>query len=249
MMPEISIILPVYNSERYLEYTLASILCQSMTDFEVIAVDDCSTDNSLRLLYEWAERDDRIRVIANEKNMNVAAVRNKGIAQANGKYICFIDSDDIWYSNKLERQLALMKQIDCDFCCTEYEMIDSEENFIKNHMINKKEIILKDLLKENYIGCSTVMLKAEVAKHYSMKGDFAHEDYVYWLELLQDGFKGSVLNERLVQYRVSQSGRSADKRKAAYGRWQIYRKHLKFGVIKSAWYFFHYAINGVKKYL
>ena len=247
-MPEITIILPVYNGERYLNRTITSILQQTMPDFELIAIDDCSTDKSLQHLQEWAQRDSRIQVVTNTQNMGVADARNKGIALAKGEYICFVDSDDTWHSDKLERQMNFMKQSLCDFSCTAYVMVDDEGKFMKNRFINKQQIVLEDLLKENYICCSTVMLKAELAKQYSMNGSYAHEDYVYWLDLLQNGANGMVLDETLVQYRVAQSGRSANKGKAAQGRWQIYRKHLHYGVVKSARYFMHYAMNGIKKY-
>ena len=248
-MLQVSIILPVYNSEHYLNSTLVSILQQTMPDFELIAINDCSTDQRLQILQNWAQRDNRIQIAANEQNIGVADTRNKGITMAKGEYICFVDSDDTWHSEKLECQLNFMKQSCCDFSCTAYARVDDEGKFMKNRFINKQQIVLEDLLKENYICCSTVMLKTELAKQYSMNGSYAHEDYVYWLDLLQNGANGMVLDETLVQYRVAQSGRSADKGKAAQGRWQIYRKHLHYGVVKSARYFMHYAINGIKKYL
>lgn len=247
-MPEITIILPVYNGERYLNRTITSVLQQTMPDFELIAIDDCSTDQSLQILQNWAQRDNRIRIAANEQNLGVADTRNKGITMAEGEYICFIDSDDTWHSDKLERQLAFMKQSNADFSCTAYAMVDDEGKFMKNRFINKQQIVLEDLLKENYICCSTVMLKTELAKQYSMNGNYSHEDYVYWLNLLQNGAKGAVFAQVLTRYRLAQSGRSVNKGKAAQGRWLIYRKHLKFNIFKSIWYFIHYAVNGAKKY-
>ena len=248
-MPQVSIILPVYNSERYLNRTITSILQQTMTDFELIAINDCSTDHSLQHLQEWAQRDSRIQVVTNTQNLGVADTRNKGIALAKGVYICFIDSDDTWHNDKLERQLAFMQQTDSDFSCTAYAMVDDEGKFIKNRMIDKQQIVLEDLLKENYICCSTAMLKAEIAKQHKMNGYYAHEDYVYWLELLQSGAKGHVQNQLLTRYRLAQTGRSANKGKAAQGRWQIYREYMAYNLVKSAWYFMHYAINGIKKYV
>jgi len=247
-MPEISIILPVYNSERYLKRTISSIQQQTFIDYEVIAIDDGSTDGSLELLQDWSQNDIRVRVIANMQNIGVAEVRNKGIIQAQGKYICFIDSDDTWHNDKLERQLAFMKQSNADLSCTAYAMVDDEGKFIKNRMIDKKIIILEDLLKENYICCSTVMLKAEIAKQHRINSDYIHEDFVYWLDLLQNGAEGMVLNQVLVRYRLAQTSRSANKGKAAQGRWQIYRRYLQYGIFKSAFYFLQYAINGIKKY-
>lgn len=247
-MPQVSIILPVYNSERYLYRTISSILQQSMQDFELIAIDDCSTDNSAQLLLSYAKDDSRIHVITNSKNIGVAEVRNKGIALAQGQYICFIDSDDTWQNDKLEQQLAFMRQNNSDFSCTAYAMIDDEGHFIINRMIAKQQILLEDLLKENYICCSTAMIKTEVIKQHKMNGNYAHEDYVFWLALLQNGAKGMVLDEVLTRYRLVQTGRSANKAKAAQGRWVVYRQYMHFGILKSAWYFVQYAINGIRKY-
>lgn len=247
-MPQISIILPVYNGERYINRTITSILQQTMTDFELIAIDDCSTDYSLQHLQEWAQRDNRIQVVANTQNLGVADTRNKGIALAKGEYICFIDSDDIWHSDKLAHQLEWMQRTDSDFSCTEYNMIDDNDAFIKHRTIHTQAIQYDDLLKENYITCSTVMIKASLAKQHRMNGAYVHEDYIYWLDLLKVGARGTVLQENLANYRLAQTGRSANKLKAAKGRWQIYRKYLRYNMVKTVWYFVHYAINGIKKY-
>lgn len=247
-MPEVSIILPVYNGERYINRTITSVLQQTISDFELILIDDGSTDNTRELLYNWARKDSRIQLIENDCNMGVAEVRNKGIALAQGDYVCFIDSDDTWHSDKLERQLTFMKHNDSDFSCTAYAMVNEEGKFIKNRIIPKQSIQLEDLLKENYICCSTVMLKTNIAKQHNMNGAYTHEDYVYWLELLQSGATGTVLNQILTHYRLAQTSRSANKGKAAQGRWQVYRQYLQLGKLQSAWYFLNYALNGIKKY-
>ena len=247
-MSQITIILPVYNSERYINRTITSIMQQTMIDFELIAIDDCSTDNSLQKLKEWERKDSRIQVLSNPQNMGVADTRNKGIGMAKGEYICFIDSDDAWHNDKLAQQLDWMQRTGSDFSCTAYDMIDDEGKFIKHRTIHTQVIQYDDLLKENYIICSTVMLKAACAKQHRMNGSYMHEDYIYWLDLLKAGAKGTVLQENLARYRLAQTGRSSNKVKAAQGRWQIFRKYLGFNIFKSIWYFLHYAVNGIRKY-
>lgn len=247
-MCKVSIILPVYNSEPYLNDTLASVVQQTETDFEVLAIDDCSTDKSVQILQQWAQRDNRIRVIPSSINIGVAAVRNRGIQLAKGDYIAFLDSDDIWKPYKLEKQLQLLEQTGKDFCCTAYNMVDNTGRYLKTRYINRTWILFQDLLKENYIILSTVLTCTEVAKQHIMNGTYAHEDYVYWLELLQSGAEGIVLDEVLAEYRLAQSGRSANKLQAAKGRWQIYRQYLGYSVPKTLWYFVQYVVNGVKKY-
>ncbi len=247
-MSIVSVILPVYNSERYLNRSITSVLQQTMGDFELLAIDDCSTDGSVQLLQRWAQKDNRIQVICNEANMGVAAVRNKGIALARGKYIAFLDSDDTWHNAKLEQQISQLEQANCDFSCTAYVMVNDEGQRIKNRFIECQQILLEDLLKENYICCSSVLLRSQLAKQHTMDGSYAHEDYVYWLELLQAGARGCVLNQCLTSYRLAQTSRSANKLQAAQGRWQVYRRYLGYGVCKSSWYFVQYAVNGWKKY-
>lgn len=129
--------------------------------------------------------------------MGVAAVRNKGIALARGKYIAFLDSDDTWHNAKLEQQINQLEQTGCDFSCTAYVMVNDEGQRIKNRFIEYQQILLEDLLKENYICCSSVLLRSQLTKQHTMDGSYAHEDYVYWLELLQAGARGCVLNQCL----------------------------------------------------
>ena len=222
-MPQISIILPVYNAERYINRTITSILQQTYTDFELIAIDDCSTDSSLQKLKEWETKDRRIKVLINTHNMGVADTRNKGIATAKGMYICFIDSDDTWHSDKLVQQLEWMQRTGSDFSCTEYDMVDDEGRFIKHRSVHTQAIQYDDLLKENYIICSSVMIKTDLAKQHYMNGTYVHEDYIYWLDLLKAGARGTVLQENMVRCRQVHTATITNKRKAAKGRWQIYR--------------------------
>lgn len=243
-----SVILPVYNSERYLNRTIVSVLQQTMTAFELLALDDCSTDSSVQLLKRWAGKDSRLHIVCNTENQGVAAMRNQGIRMAQSEYIAFLDSDDTWQSTKLEQQLQFMEQTGCDFCCTAYSMVNDEGKRLKSRMLPQQDIQLEDLLKENYICCSSVMLRSQVAKQHTMNGSYAHEDYVYWLELLQSGAKGGVLNQCLTNYRLAQASRSANKLQAACGRWQVYRDYLGYGVVRSSLYFVQYAVNGWKKY-
>lgn len=246
--PICSVILPVYNSERYLRDAVTSVLQQSMSQLELLAIDDASTDGSLAILQQFAAQDSRVRVIANQENQGVASVRNAGIQLAQGEYVAFLDSDDSWQMNKLQQQLLWMQQQRCDFSCTAYRMIDGNGLAIKERMIKIKQILLKDLLKENVVCCSSAMVRSAIARVHKMDGSYAHEDYVYWLELLQSGAKGFVLNQCLTNYRVLSTSRSGDKRKAAQGRWDVYRRYLGYGWLRSCWHFAQYAVNGWKKY-
>ncbi len=243
-----SIILPVYNGEPYLDRAIASVLAQTMPDWELLLLDDASTDGSFRRMQVWAARDGRIRVLRNACNLGVADTRNRGMEAAAGAYIAFLDSDDLWRADKLERQVAVLERTGLDLCASAYRMIDARGNPVRIRMPRRQEMRLEDLLKENYICCSSVLLRSSVAKQHKMDGTYIHEDYVYWLELLQAGARGCVLDACLTDYRVSGRNRSGNKWRAARGRWQVYRRFLHYGVARSGRYFLHYACHGAKKY-
>lgn len=241
----VSVIIPVYNAAKTIEKTIKSVLHQSYTYFEIIIIDDCSTDNSFQIIEELSESDSRIILYRNEKNLGVAKTRNAGINIAKGEFISFLDSDDIWKSTKLEKQLEYIKQNNGDICYTSYEMIDNNET---NRVLRgvPKEINYKGLLKENVICCSTTIVKSDLLKKYLFETEFFHEDFVLWLKLLRAGYKAVGIQETLVIYR--KGGRSSDKLKACKNRWIVYRKSEGLSLISSMYYFIKYTINGVKKY-
>ena len=246
--PLCSVILPVYNSAAYIDSAIASVLEQTEVSLELIVIDDASTDTSSQKLDLWEQRDSRIRKVHNARNVGVAETRNRGIAMARGKYIAFLDSDDIWMPQKLKQQIPYMEQQQWDFCCTAYQMVDAAGQFLKQRNVPEGCISFFDLLKENYICCSSVVLRADLAKQHTMQKNYAHEDYVYWLELLQQEAKGYALNQVLVNYRLVQNGRSANKWRAAKDRWSIYRTYLGYSTVKSLRYFVPYVFHGIQKY-
>lgn len=241
----VSVIIPVYNSSKTIEKTIESVLSQSYADFEIIIIDDCSTDNSFEIIQELSKNDNRIILYRNQKNLGVAKTRNVGISMAKGEFISFLDSDDIWKSSKLEKQLEYIKQKNVDICYTSYEMVNNNETDSVIRMV-PKEISYKGLLKENVICCSTAIVKSELLQKHPFETEFFHEDFVLWLKLLRCGCKAVGLQESLVIYR--KGGRSSDKLKACKNRWIVYRKSEKLSLISSIYYFISYAINGIKKY-
>ncbi|SFD26322.1 glycosyltransferase family 2 protein [Clostridium uliginosum] len=241
----VSVIIPVYNSSKTIEKTIKSVLCQSYTCFEIIIIDDCSTDNSFEIIENLSESDSRIILYRNQKNLGVAKTRNLGINMTKGEFISFLDSDDIWKSSKLEKQLEYIKQKNAHICYTSYEMINNNETNCVVRVV-PKEINYNGLLKENVICCSTAIVKSYLLKKYPFETEFFHEDFVLWLKLLKCGFKAIGIQETLVIYR--KGGRSSDKLNACKNRWVIYRKSEELGLILSMYYFVCYTINGIKKY-
>ena len=153
---KVSIIVPMYNAEKFIGKTIESVLSQTYENWEMLIMNDVSTDNSLAVVNEFAKKDDRIKVVNTEKNMGVVKGRNHLIDLANGKYIAFLDADDYWHSQKLEKQIQFMKEKNAGISCTEYTRV--KENGEKlNEVVIKPEISYTDMLKNNYLGCLTVM--------------------------------------------------------------------------------------------
>lgn len=247
--PKISVIMPAYNAERFVEAAIRSVMDQTVADWELLVLDDGSSDGTCAIIESLAAQDGRIRVLPNEKNMGVARTRNRGLDLARGRYIALLDSDDVWHPDKLENQLALAKNTGAGLLYSAYTIVDSCGNPSKGVYPVPQAVDFRGLLKENVIGCSTVMLDADQIAGYRFRTDFYHEDYVLWLQILQDGFLAAGCRESLVDWRFLENSRSFDKRKSAKNRWRIYRHCLGLSPLKSGWYFVQYACRGVRKYL
>lgn len=247
--PLCSVIVPAYNCVPFIRDSLLSVLTQSYSNLEVLVVDDCSTDKTSAIISEMADCDNRIRHVKNSENVGVAATRNRGFSLARGKYIALLDADDVWLPYKLELQLSLMTQSGCDICYTSYSLMDKQGVAIKKPYIVPENVSFSQLIKENVIGCSTAVFKAELTERFSMRSEYAHEDYVFWLELLRQGCTARGLAEPLVRYRILRGSRSENKLKAAKNRWYIYRSFLNLGRFEAAGSFINYSLMGIKKHL
>ena len=241
----ISIIMPAYNAQKTIRASIQSVLNQSYTHFELIVVDDASCDDTVMIVRKVMQQDKRIKLLCNDKNMGSASSRNHGRAHAEGGYIAFLDSDDIWFPEKLKRQVQILESEQADICYTSYRLIDKESRFLGAVYGVPVNVDYKTLLKENVIGCSTVLMRSDVFHKGALKTEFFHEDYALWLSLLRIGHRAVGIPECFVHYRVG--GRSSGKLSAAKNRWHIYRKQEKLGSIESLGYFLCYAVNGVRK--
>jgi len=246
--PLVSVIIPAHNCEQFIRGSIQSALNQTVTNLEVLVIDDASTDNSYAILSQIATQDSRVLLYQNTTNMGVANTRNRGIDLAQGQYVAFLDADDLWKPQKLEKQLVLMESTGCDFCYTAYSFIDGNGVAFGKPYWVPAFVTFKQLIQENIIGCSTAICKAKLLKQYKMHPEYAHEDYVLWLELLQNGYTGCGVQETLMQYRVLKNSRSGDKKKAAVNRWRIYRNFLKMDLRAASIAFLSYAIRGIRKY-
>ena len=243
---KVSIIVPMYNAEKFIGKTIESVLAQTYQNWEMLIMNDVSTDNSLAIVSVYAKKDERIKIVNTEKNVGVVKGRNFLIDLASGKYIAFLDADDYWHNEKLEKQIKFMKEKNASISCTEYTRVKENEEKI-NDVIIKEEISYNDMLKNNYLGCLTVIYDAEkIGKRYFKELE-KNEDYVLWLEIVKDVDIIYGLKENLAYYRVLDNSRSSNKVKTAKVRWEIYRKIEKLSLLKSIYYFLHYAIRAVLK--
>ena len=247
-LPHVSVIMPAYNAERFIEEAIRSVMTQTYTNWELFVIDDCSKDSTCAIVEKLAAEDQRITLIRNEVNQGVAKTRNAGFDLCKGGYVALIDSDDVWHMDKLEKQLARLHQTNADFSYCSYAIVDDSGNKVKNDYIVPKCVTFEDLLGENVIGCSTVMISSDIVRKYHFNTQFYHEDYVLWLTLLQEGYTAVGCDEVLVDWRYIVNSRSFDKRSSANHRWRIYREYLKLPWLKSIRAFNAYAWAGLRKY-
>ena len=243
----VSIITPMYNSGKFIKNTIDSVLNQTYQEWEMIIVDDCSTDISPDIVKYYAETDDRIKYIKTDENKGVSNARNIALKNAKGQYIAFLDSDDIWAYKKLENQIKFMKEKECVISFTSYELINEQNEKLGKIVSVPESIDYKTLLKGNILGCLTVMIdKSKLDFEVKMSG-VKHEDYVLWLSILKKGYIAYGIDEVLAKYRKSLTSLSGNKLKSAMWTWNIYRNVENIPIYKSIYYFINYSINGIKK--
>ena len=200
----------------------------------------------MKIIKKYSEEDERIKVVDSKENVGVVAARNKLIEIATGEFIAFLDADDYWKQNKLEKQIKFMRKNNALISCTEYTRVTEDEKEI-NDIIIKEIITYEDMLKNNYLGCLTVIYNAnKLGKRY-FKERKKNEDYVLWLEIVKETKIIFGLKENLAFYRVLNNSRSSNKIKVAKDRWEVYRKIERLSLLKSIYYFLQYVIRALKK--
>lgn len=244
----VSIITPMYNSEATIQKTIESVLAQTYTEWEMVIVDDCSTDASANIVKNFQKRDTRIKYYKREKKSSIASARNYAISISKGQYLAFLDSDDLWKKDKLQKQINFMVKNNISFCYSGCAVIDEKGN--KTGKIRKVEKFAdyKLLLKGNFIPCLTVIVKKELFDGIKFP-EIKHEDYAVWLSILKTGIKAYGINEALAYYRVNSKSVSANKFKAALWTWNIYYNYEKMPFCISVYYFINYLSRAVMKRL
>ena len=244
----VSVIMPCYNADKTISDSIMAILAQTYHELELLIIDDCSQDNTNNIIIHYRSIDSRIRVFSTDKNSGSPSTpRNIGIQNANGRYIAFCDSDDIWLPTKLEEQISLFDD-ETSIVYSNYEKTDSWLNRNKRYIIAPKQATYSSLLNGNYIGNLTGIYDTEkVGRVYQQQ--IYHEDYVMWLEILKKGYIAKNTNTITAIYRESANSFSASKIKVLKWQWNIYRKILKFNLLDSLYHFIIYAIKAFLKYI
>jgi len=246
----ISIVTPVFNSGDFIELTIQSVLNQTYKNWELILIDDGSSDRSREIIQSIIResQNDKIIFIEHPKNLGVAEARNSGTKIAKGDYIAFLDSDDLWDSDKLESQLTFMIEKSCLLSHTAYRKINETGEVIVDLVPVSESVTYNKLLKHNEIGLSTSMYNAKIlGKRYF--GKIGWEDFSLWLSILKDTNISLGIPRSLVSYRVHQNSSSYNKLKSASKTWKVYRDVERFSFLKSIFYFSFYAVNASIKYL
>lgn len=242
---KVTVVTPAYNAERFIDQTIESVLDQTYPNWEMVIVDDSSTDRTVEIIKEYTEKDARIKLIELEENSGSAVARNTAMDHATGKYLAFLDSDDLWLPEKLEKQVAFMEKKDIAFSFTKYRQM-LEDGTSTNATTDAPDTVGYDrLMKHCVIGCLTVMLDKEKIGSERMVNIRTRQDYAFWLTLTRKGFLAYGLPEVLANYRLVENSISSNKFKAAKQNWYVYRHIEKQSLWKSIWYFSNYAIRSV----
>lgn len=249
MDPKISIVTPCYNAFDYIIETINSVLNQSYDSWEMIIIDDCSTDDSWQIIESYASKDSRIKYLNTGKPSGSPSLpRNIGIENASGKFIAFLDADDLWLPDKLERQVKFMEENNYDLSYSFYEKMDWQGNR-NNRIIQTRDVTTyNNLLKSNSIPCLTSMIRKDVIGKTRFK-QIPQEDFCFWLDILKKGVIAYNLKEVTALYREAKNSRSANKLDMFKGYWNVIRNHQNIPLFPACYDMITYTILGFAKYL
>jgi teichuronic acid biosynthesis glycosyltransferase TuaG len=235
----VSIITPTYNSEKYIRETIKSVQNQTYPNWEMIIVDDCSTDATVRIIEEIAIQEPRITLIKSDRNSGAGIARGKSIEKAKGKYISFLDADDLWKSEKLQKQILFLKERNLPFTFSSYEWIDEDGNPLYKEMFSPNPLTYSQLKFCNYIGNVTGIYDVEFFGKIPMSSIRKRQDWIHWLTILKEINTAYPITESLAYYRVRKDSISSSKIKLVKYNYRVYRDFLN----KNSFISFGYMIK------
>lgn len=245
----VSIITPLYNGEQFLAQTIESVLAQTYEDWEMIIINDGSTDGGLAIAQQYAANDSRIHVFT-QANGGSASARNNGIRRAIGRYLCLLDADDLWEPPFLEMQLALMKEKKCQLVYSAHKRINEKNEEVLMPFYPPERVTYKDMLHTCSISCLTGMYDTVPFGKVYLREEFRclRDDYIFWLEIMQKSGVAYGNMKVLASYRILLGSTSRKKWKVILPQYKVYRKVLRMGVVRSCYYLACWAWNGFRKY-
>lgn len=247
MQELISVIMPAYNAARTISEAVESVIAQTYRNWELIIIDDCSTDSTVSIASRYAEKEPRIRIIYNTENQGASRARHNGVMAANGKWLAFLDSDDLWIADKLEKQMNLHLTTGSRLIFTASAFIDAEGRGIDYVLHVPAGITYRELLKQNIISNSSVLIDRQLFLKHESVGSDMHEDFACWLNVIRAGETACGIDEPLLTYRVSADSKSGNKLRAAAMNWRTYRA-VGLSFPETIYYMCCYAVNGFRKY-
>lgn len=248
----ISIIVPVYNAEKFIRETMDCVIAQTYPCWELLLVEDGSRDNSVEIIetYIRDSGEERIRLICQPENMGAAKARNRGLQEAKGRYIAYLDADDLWLPEKLEHELAFIREMDAAFVFTGYEFADENGKGTGKIVHVPETLNYRQALSNTTIFTTTVMFDTQkISKELLEMPVIKSEDTALWWKVLRNGYTAFGLDENLVKYRRPGKSLSSNKLEAVRRIWNLYRKAEGMGVLDSAWHFCFWAVRAVSRRL
>ena len=243
----VSIIMPAYNCGKYLGQAIESVASQTMKDWEIQLVDDCSTDNTAEIVETYIKKYPNIYYCRLPKNSGPAIARTEAIQRASGKYIAFLDSDDLWMPVKLERQIKFMNDYHYEFTCTDYEQINEKSERIGRTICCKEQADYKAVLSTCPVGSSTVMITSELLGKVEIPIIRKNNDYSLWLRILKVYPYVYGMRETLMLYRIWPQSISYNKFKKVKYSWRVFREYEGFSVMISLFLILEWAFIKIMK--
>jgi len=248
-MDLVSIITPTYNSSKYIEKTISSVLNQTYSDWEMLITDDCSEDNTVSIINSYIKDDKRIKLFELKSNLGAGIARNNSIEKSSGKYVSFLDSDDLWHPDKLKIQIGLMKENRWGFSHTSYGYISPNGKKIKSTFhVSNHPVKYRDILKRTEISCLTAIYNQELIGKYFMSEHRRKQDYALWLAILNDGIESHPIDIELAYYRQTPNSATSNK-------WKLIINHINFlmetqqmNLAQSLYYTSYWMANGFIRY-
>lgn len=251
MQDKVSIITPSWNSEKYIADTIRSVLAQTWQNWEMVIVDDCSSDGTVGIVEAFAKEDSRIRLLVQPENGGAGKARNRALQAATGRFIAYLDADDLWKPEKLEKQVAFMLEKQAGFSCTSYEVIDDAGSPLNKEVHMLPQVNYIGFLTHNLLQTVGIMVDTAVVdrKYLEMPDLRRRQDAAAWLQILKAGYDNFGMDEVLAAYRRTADSLSSNKRKAIRGMWTLYRDVEHLSLPFSCYCFVRYAVLAVWKRL